>query len=89
MNELKQYIKDLLIELNIIKAERQPELEKNYLEAYKKFKRINKVASLPTFNPKKRQPVMVKAVSEMWKAKDRLTAAGYKQRDIAALRESI
>lgn len=89
MNEFKQWIKDWLVDLNIIKAERQPELEQEYLEAFKKWRRIKTVMYLPTFKEEMRQPVATKYIDNMWVAKNKLLAAGYKEKDIIELRRGI
>ena len=89
MNEFKQWIKDWLVDLNIIKAERQPELEQEYLEAFKKWRRIKTVMYFPAFKEEMRQPVATKYIDNMWVAKNKLLAAGYKEKDIIELRRGI
>lgn len=86
---MKEFVRSILIELNIIKAERQPELENELREAHVRLVKLKAIAWQPWYDGRKRQNVLSKAVSKQWKAQRKLLAAGYKQKDINEILESM
>ena len=82
MNKFTAWIKGWLVDLNIIRADDQPELELDYIKACANYKRLQQAAWSPTFDASRRQYVLSNAVAEMWIARDKLLAAGYKEKRI-------